>query len=534
MVKAALANLAWCLAGASATAAFARALDDPAAAQERILRGLLRTNADTAFGREHGFADIKTPEQFARRVPAREYDELSRWIDRIRRGESRVLTAQPVLRLVPTSGSAAARKLIPYTASMHDELNCAVAPWIFDLYRREPRALPGCAYWSVSPVGEKPVAPDDSVVPVGFDEDAQYLGGPRKWMVDAAMAVPSAVRTISDIGAWRYVTLLLLLRRGDLSLISVWHPSFLQLLWGAINDHWRELVTDIASGGCSRAAQLPDTVRRILWARPDPRRAREIERAGPYDLPRLWPGLRIVSCWADGHAIGAAGALAKLVRHVTIQPKGLVATEGIISIPYAGHRPLAVRSHYLEFEDDTGRIVGVSGLMRGRCYQVLLTNGGGLCRYRLRDVIHVEGTLGRTPTIRFVGRTGVVSDRAGEKLNDAFVAAVLARLFAERSLDPSFAMLAPDQNGAACHYTLYTNGDLPPDFATSLDTALAENPNYAHCRYLGQLGPPRVTQLTGNPYPRYADRLRADGQRQGDIKPAALSPLEGWSRWFRE
>ena len=52
---------------APAYAAFAQALDDPSRAQEMILRRYLRENADTAFGREHGFAEIRTAEQFARR-----------------------------------------------------------------------------------------------------------------------------------------------------------------------------------------------------------------------------------------------------------------------------------------------------------------------------------------------------------------------------------------------------------------------------------------------------------------------------------
>src|SRR4051794_9800468 len=100
MVKAALANSAWLIGNTAAAAAFARALDDPARAQEQILRRYLAQNGNSAFGRQFGLADIRTPEQFARRVPMRTYDEFSPWIDRIRRGERSVLTAEPVRRLV--------------------------------------------------------------------------------------------------------------------------------------------------------------------------------------------------------------------------------------------------------------------------------------------------------------------------------------------------------------------------------------------------------------------------------------------------
>jgi hypothetical protein len=219
----------WWLASSASWAAFASALDDPRRAQEEILRRIIRDNSRTAFGREYGLAEIRTPEQFARRLPVLNYDELQPWIDRIRRGEQRVLTFEAVRRLVPTSGSSAARKLIPYTASMHRELNRAIGPWIFDLFLRHPRALLGPSYWSISPLAQdKSDVAEDSAVPIGFDDDAAYLGAWRKVIVDAAMAVPGALRNIALLEDWQYVTALMLLRRRSLSLISVWHPSFLE------------------------------------------------------------------------------------------------------------------------------------------------------------------------------------------------------------------------------------------------------------------------------------------------------------------
>jgi GH3 auxin-responsive promoter len=139
-LTASLANAAWWAACAPAAAAFEAALADPRRAQERVLAQLLRRNARTAYGRDHGFDSIRSPEQFARRVPPCDYDAIAPWVERIRRGEPNVLTAEPVRRLVPTSGSTAARKLIPYTASMQAELNRAIGPWIFDLYSRHPGA----------------------------------------------------------------------------------------------------------------------------------------------------------------------------------------------------------------------------------------------------------------------------------------------------------------------------------------------------------------------------------------------------------
>src|SRR4051812_39024763 len=251
MVKAALANAAFAAASAPAWANFVASLHDPASMQDQLLRRYLRGGALTEFGREHRLDEISTYEQFSHRVPIRDYDEFRPWIERIQQGEPRVLRALPVTRLVPTSGSTAARKLIPYTSESHRELNRAIGPWMCDLYRRHPAAMRGASYWSVTPVLEDDAGAEASAVPIGFDDDSAYLGGWFARVVAAAMAVPGDLKDISSIEALRYVTLLLLLRRRDLSLISAWHPSFLELLFQSLTKHWDRLLADVTAGTCS-------------------------------------------------------------------------------------------------------------------------------------------------------------------------------------------------------------------------------------------------------------------------------------------
>jgi hypothetical protein len=267
-------------------------------------------------------------------------------------------------------------------------------------------------------------------------------------------------------------------------------------------------------------------------ARPDPRRADEMRHSGPSAFDYLWPGLKLLSCWADGNAASAAAELTRSLPSITLQPKGLLATEGVISIPFAGQHPLAIRSHFVEFEDDSGRVSTASDLQTGCAYKVILTNGGGLCRYRLDDRVEVTGMVGQTPSIRFVGRSGLVSDRMGEKMSEAFVAGVLWRLFEDSNSRPTFAMLAPDLDEDGCRYTLYFNTDGSNGLGAALDTLLSANPQYAYCRRLTQLRTPRLFRLSSDPYLAYCDRLRRASQRLGDIKPVALSRLDNWTTFF--
>jgi hypothetical protein len=531
MVKAALANSLWWLASSRSYAKFSSSLQDPDAVQKQVLRSFLQRNASSAFAREHGISERSTPDEFARRVPVRSYDELLPWIKRIQRGEKRVLTSDPVTRFVPTSGSSAAHKLIPYTATMHSQLNCAISPWIFDLFRSRPQLTLGSAYWSISPISSEAFQfAEHSSVPVGFDDDAAYLGKWRKSLINAIMAVPSELREITTIDDWRYVTALLLLRQRDLRLVSVWHPSFFTLLLQAIHDHWDSLLSDISSGRCAVANRLPVAVYAALRLSPDSRRARELRHCNPSEPNLLWPQLGVISCWTDANAAGPAAELTRLFGEGVIQSKGLIATEGAVSIPLRGVHPLAIRSHYFEFEDEKGSVLRSFAELRvGREYKVIFTTGGGLWRYRLDDLVVVDGVLGQTPSIRFVGKCAQVSDRVGEKLSDGFVSSVFLRLFDSMGIRPSFAMLAPDMHAGQSAYTLYLNADVPEKTSADLDLLLSNNPHYAYCRQLGQLRAPRLFRVFDDAHTAYCCRLESLGKRLGDIKPVGLSILDDWS-----
>ncbi len=516
-----LATGLWTLGNRPRCRRFERALGDPAAVQRRLLRGYLRRNADTLFGRRHGFAEIDSVEAWQRRVPLALYDDFQPLIERIRHGEPGVLTAEPVIRLVPSSGSTAARKLVPYTRGLLREVGAAIGPWIVDLHRRRPGLSRGRAYWSISPA--EPEAAGGSSIPIGFDDDSAYLGGFFQRLVESTLAVPSSVRHLHDIEAFRYATLLHLLRARDLTLISVWHPSFLTLLLEPMARFWDSLVADVAG----RATPTPPPWPRA--SRPDRQRAAELERLGPESPRAIWPRLRVISCWADAHAAGPAAALAEAFPGVDIEAKGLIATEAFVSLPFAGARPAAVCSHFFEFLDDDRRPRLLDQLVEGGEYSLVVTTGGGLYRYRLRDRVRVEGRLGATPCLRFLAKDDRVSDRAGEKLSEGHVASAFDRL---RLLDQGvrFALLAPDDGG----YTLYLESYRPPKpgLAAGLEAALAENPHYRHCLELGQLAPLRLFRVTGGGHHVFLDHQRRRGQGLGDVKPAALSPEDGWSERF--
>jgi hypothetical protein len=528
--RARLSNGLLCFASRARHRRFVAALDEPERAQAEVLAEILRANRASEPGRRFGFAELGSPTAFSARVPLHEHADLAGALERIRAGQRGVLTAARVERLIPTSGSSGARKLVPCTRALLAQFRRALGPWLVDLYAR--RALrAGRAYWAVSPA-----LPEerDGPVPVGFADDGEYLGRLGRALLAPGLAVAGEVRHVHDPEAFRYAVLLQLLAARDLALISVWHPSYLTRLLDALPAHWERLLSDLAHGGLRPPGALSEPLRRRLAARlaPDRSRAAELAALGPEAPAALWPRLALVSAWGDAAAAGALAELRARLPGVELQPKGLIATEAFVSVPFAGARPLALRSHFFEFLDAAGRARGAGELEARGEYALVVTTGGGLYRYRLHDRVRVEGFLGRTPTLAFLGREDGIVDRCGEKLSDAFVAGTLERVLA--GLDARFAMLAPAPRAAREGYALFLEcaPEPPPGLARALEAELAASPHYAWCVRLGQLAPVRVVRVGPGAHAAYLERARELGQKLGDVKPAALSARTDWERWL--
>jgi hypothetical protein len=513
---------------------FRAALAKPAATQEGLLVRLCQENRDTAFGKEHGFGSIRSLAQYRTQVPARSWEALSPWLARTWAGEPGVLTADTpggrIHLFEPSSGSASASKWVPCNRNLLREFQAALAPWIFDLFRRNPGLMSGPAYWSVSPAS--PVAQrTPGGTPIGFEDDAAYLGGARQALVNRVLCVPSQVKSVSDLQDFRYATLLHLLAAADLRMVSVWSPSFLTLLLEDLPFHWDALLQDLEQGTLTAPGGDPLAVAAPKKA---PRRARILVETGPNDLAAAWPRLQLLSCWTDAAAGRALPALQHHLPHVPIQPKGLLATEAFVSLPFAGAHPLAVTSHVLEFETDDGQVVGPADLEQDQEAAVLVSTSGGLYRYRLGDRIRVDGFVGATPSIRFLGKVDKTSDLCGEKLHEAFVDTTLSDLWRDHAVTPRFAMLAPDENGQRKGYTLFVESKALPDgLANDLEERLRQNFHYDHCLHLGQLGAVRVFLIQQDAWKAFYAGCQARGQKPGDVKPSSLDVHTGWESRFQ-
>jgi hypothetical protein len=87
----------------------------PVASQEKVLKKLIQTAKHTQFGKDHQFEDIKNSEDFANRVPIRDYEDLKPYVDRVVNGENNILWIGKPLYFAKTSGTTSGAKYIPLT-----------------------------------------------------------------------------------------------------------------------------------------------------------------------------------------------------------------------------------------------------------------------------------------------------------------------------------------------------------------------------------------------------------------------------------
>lgn len=89
--------------------------DNPVETQQKVFQELMASAANTAFGKDHDFASVKTHEDFVKRVPIRDYEQLKTYVDRVVQGESDVLWPGKPLYFAKTSGTTSGAKYIPLT-----------------------------------------------------------------------------------------------------------------------------------------------------------------------------------------------------------------------------------------------------------------------------------------------------------------------------------------------------------------------------------------------------------------------------------
>lgn len=427
-------------------------------------------------------------EKFKSIFPVTVYED---WRDNI---EARRISEKGITQFVPTSGSTQKIKWIPYTKNFKSELWKATAPWLYDIYSRYPKIKNGTHFWSLSWLPEEMRHEYQT-------NDLDFFVGLEKVFLEQVMTLPKTAANAPTLEDSMKEAILSLISK-KVTLISIWSPTFLLELLNFLlleKEYFLSIVDERAKGILLRYHKL-----------------------SPALTKELFPDLVLISSWATSTSSHYADILKNLFAHAHFEAKGLWATEGVVTIPYEGHFPLAANSHFYEFVvEETNEILPSWKLDIGMKVSPILTTGTGLSRYQLSDLLIVDGFVGVTPSFKFLGRMNEV-DLVGEKIS-ALVAqemlALISREFPVKAIS-LMAFIEPHP-----HYMILVEGksdhQLLKEIGQRAEELLTQNFHYKLARELHQLSTCQVlcSESAMDDYLSYCEKQIAI---RGNIK---LEPL---------
>lgn len=506
--------VAHALIGASQFAAhrrFVGGLASVEGVQRDILAVTLRHAAKTAAGAKQNLGAIDSYEAFREQVPVSRYRDYRARIEE-QRATKREIVTHDCRRYQPTSGSSSERKWIPYNRLLLAQFDEAIGAWLHPIYRAHPRIMRGRHYWSLSWLPTELRSRLESL------DDLGYFPLWKRLILRATMAVPNAVSTLPTLEASKFATLVHLVAAGDLTMISVWSPTFLLTLLHDLATQRERIARCLQTGSWPSDIASLDT----LECPRSPSRARVLADSGdvgPAFTSRLWPELSLLSAWDTSTSAAYAEQLRRLFPSTAFSGKGLFATEGVVTIPFGRAYALAYRSHFYEFVRDDGRVVPAWELREGQSVMPIVTTGNGLLRYAFDDRLSVVGFADQCPLLHFMGRTGTV-DLVGEKLGFGDADAILRSLrdaWGHACEIVSFVALEADVPG----YGLLVGadrGEVDRHLLAAAEERLERFFHYKLARELGQLAPLRLLVARGSGERAYVRIARAGGMIEGDVK----------------
>lgn len=522
---------------------FQESCGDPRAVQELLLRDILARQANTAFGTDHGFASVRTVEDYRRQVPICPYETLSPYIERVKAGETTALIADDRLRFFAlTSGTTAARKFIPVTDRYLSDLKRAWTMWGVRAYRdHRPRYLP------LRPIVQMVGDPDEfrtaSGVPCG--NLSGFTASIQRRIVRRQYVVPALVGKIKDPMARYYVALRFSLGKSVALFLSA-NPSTLINLGRTLNDYSDQLLRDLHNGTLDPSLDLSPNVRAQLTARltRNPGAVRVLSRRADA-LGRLYPvdvwgdDYTLVGCWTGGSMGPYLRQVPTYYGNAPIRDLGLVASEGRFTIPFSDASPsgvLDIGTHYFEFvpeaemDGPNPTVLGAHELELGKTYFLLPTTAAGLYRYHISDLVRVTGFLGRTPTVEFVGKGHRFSSLTGEKLSEYHVTRAMDAAAADTGVSVKGYIVAPVWDERRPYYAAFVE---EPDAAdagrlksllVAFEKRLSQgNTEYEAKRESGRLGPVRAAVIPAGTLAAFdRDRLAKTGGSPEQYKRPCL------------
>ena len=512
-----------------------RAARDPMRQNLHLLKKILKQNKNTEYGRAHGFAKIRTVEDFRQSVPVNGYEDFAPQIERMKNGETNVLTASRLLGFSRTSGSSGVPKYIPATAAslkayVKYTWTRALALGAQELRRQGKRYHPGRGVF-LSPA-------TNETLPNGMLCSNIAEIGAREYGVFYPYILTVPMRRLFDMhdGDYIYSIYRFALADEDATFIFSVFLSVNVSQIAYLKKNWRLIVDDIERGVISDSVDMKPEVRQALEAciRPMPARAAylraQFEQGFDATLfRRLWPHMTVICGIGNASFKPSADYVRSMCEGIPFDYSIYGASEGLVAACYRLNdtdMQLLTDSCFYEFipfGEDGARTLTLDQLEAGQKYELLITTQAGLYRYRLKDVIEVKGFRGKCPLIAFVYRKGQLFNIAGEKFSEEDARTTIELFEKAHGVSVDHWLFYQDDSVMPSRYALAVVSDAPVDWDACIDE-LEELMGRCNKRYSGQrakafIGRLVVRRQQPGTHDAWAAHCVAQGASAAQVKP---------------
>ncbi|HWR77776.1 MAG TPA: GH3 auxin-responsive promoter family protein [Thiobacillus sp.] len=511
---------------------------DVAAAQKRVLHGILQQNRNTAFGQRHRFAEVNSIADYQRLCPVQGYDSLRPYIDEQESSGKPAITAEAAEFYAQTSGTTGAAKRLPVTPTMLKQIKRQQALAGFLQYRACPQAFGGALLGITGAAEEDQTATGKTV---GAISGVMYEMLP--WPMKRKFILPSGVFGIKDHLTKYLLILRLALAERDITYIATANPSTFVLLLELAHTHREELLTGIETGQWPAEHPLPINVANAMKRKLRPNRARSVELRALFAsrnrlmISDIWPHVALMATWTGGNCrIPLQAIKAQLPERAVTMDLGLLASECRITLTVEANTRSGMpvfTDYFFEFveraqwDNKQPEFLTLDQLEQGNEYYLFVTTTGGLYRYDMNDIVKVAGFRNSVPLIEFLQKGRGVTNITGEKLYEKQLIQATADLAAQCSLDIPFFIVLADR--IAGHYEFYfeLSGSTTPnlqELGRLLDRFLCQqNDEYKQKLASGRLKPLQARQLKPGTATHFRTYMVERGQKDGQFKVQCLA-----------
>ena len=385
---------------------------------EKKLLKVIQKNKNTSIGKKYDFVNIKTIQDFQKKIPYTSYDDYKEYIETTANtGEQNLITTDKINYFVVTSGTTGGYKIIPVVKSTFSTFLKNGTIFIYNLKKEMKKRKKGLLCGKVLNLSElNTITTAPSGIKVGIITG--YFTSRFKGILSILTCIPKEVIGFEKDINMRYINARFGLEEENVICINSVFLSTLIDLLKYIEDNKEMLLKDIENGTIDKSIKIPEHIRKKLEKRlkPNKKRAEELEKifreSSDYNgiIPKIWKRMSLINSVGTGDFAPYKKKLEKYCSgDIPFNYSMYAASEATIAIALE----IENQNYFLIFNGGFYEFLEIDGknkplllneLEVGKEYEIIVTNFTGLYRYKLQDVVKVVGYEGKVPIIQYAYR----------------------------------------------------------------------------------------------------------------------------------